>query len=256
MLISNTILFALVNPTHFTDKSTLSTGSIVLWNWGLTINSTIQNPTHTFPTSGAFPVNLEVKSDSGCTHDTTLMVIVNSKPIAAFSYSPNPIYLSNPTICFLNTSTNSISNFWNFGFTGLGSTSSTISPCPIIFPNQKEDTYPIKLIVINQFGCIDSVTINVVLLNGNVLYIPNTITPNGDNLNDAFLPIMTGVEQYELTIFNRWGEKIFTTSDQKTGWDGKHEELIAQQGVYIYKIRIKNKSGEVSEINGHINLIR
>ena len=93
-------------------------------------------------------------------------------------------------------------------------------------------------------------------MKGNVLFIPNSFTPNEDNLNDIFLPIMEGIDQYNLIIFNRWGENLFETTDQAQGWNGKHKTITVQQGIYIYRITTKNKSGEVNEITGHINLIR
>ena len=243
-------------PTSFTDISSISSGAITQWKWNFTGGSVIQNPSYTFPTSGVFPINLEVKSDSGCIHDTTLMVVVHPKPTASFNYSPTQIYLLNPNVCFTNTSANATTYQWNFGFAGAGNTSSLNSPCPITFPNHTEGTYLVKLIAINQFGCVDSVTMNITLLKGNVLFIPNSFTPNEDNLNDIFLPIMEGIDQYNLIIFNRWGENLFETTDQAQGWNGKHKTITVQQGIYIYRITTKNKSGEVNEITGHINLIR
>jgi gliding motility-associated-like protein len=124
------------------------------------------------------------------------------------------------------------------------------------FPSDKEGTYTVKLFATNQFGCTDSTSINVIISKGNILFIPNSFTPNSDDINESFKPITEGVVSYYFVIFNRWGEKIFETEDLNSGWDGKHKDEEAQHGSYVYRILIKNKSGEINEVIGHINLLR
>lgn len=66
--------------------------------------------------------------------------------------------------------------------------------------------------------------------------MPNAFTPNGDGINDVFAPYITDAVKYELTIYNRWGEKLFYTNDMQQGWDGKNNERAAQIGVYFYMV--------------------
>ena len=81
----------------------------------------------------------------------------------------------------------------------------------------------------------DSVT---VLWGQSAFYLPNAFTPNGDGLNDEFKPVQKYdfVNTYHLSIFSRWGEMIFETSDINQGWDGSYKGNPSQQGSYIYKI--------------------
>ena len=75
-----------------------------------------------------------------------------------------------------------------------------------------------------------------------VLYMPNAFTPNGDGLNDAFGGIGEGITEYNMQIFNRWGELIFESNDLNNQWDGKNHNEMSPMGVYVYKINAKGPS--------------
>lgn len=72
-----------------------------------------------------------------------------------------------------------------------------------------------------------------------VLYMPNAFTPNGDGLNDAFGGIGEGITEYNMQIFNRWGELIFESNDINNQWDGNYHNVMSPMGVYVYKIIAK-----------------
>ncbi len=87
------------------------------------------------------------------------------------------------------------------------------------------------------------------------IQVPNAFTPNGDGLNDTFKPIITKpdlVVQYHFTIFNRWGECFFETSDPAEGWDGKDE----MAGVYNWVVSYSNKMGKNYQLRGVVSLIK
>ena len=71
------------------------------------------------------------------------------------------------------------------------------------------------------------------------LFLPNTFTPNNDNLNDVFAVYDNELIDYQIWIFNRWGEQIFYSNDSKLGWDGKFESAVSQDGVYAWRIVYK-----------------
>jgi len=86
------------------------------------------------------------------------------------------------------------------------------------------------------------------------LYIPNAFVPSQHSLNNVFLPIGAFIDNsdYILTIYNRWGQKIYETADPNKGWDGGgHEE-----GVYAYTVQYKTSIGEYRQRSGTVNLIR
>jgi gliding motility-associated-like protein len=80
--------------------------------------------------------------------------------------------------------------------------------------------------------------------------IPNAFTPNGDGLNDVFLPFVQEVKQYQLTIYNRWGEQVFASQNPAQGWDGTYNNTLAPVGVYSYTL---SYSGFLSQISRKYN---
>ena len=87
------------------------------------------------------------------------------------------------------------------------------------------------------------------------IYIPNAFTPNGDGINDSFSPQGQGfdAEDYELSIFNRWGDVIFLTRDSNSGWAGSYGGRIVPEGAYAYRIDVKNQlDGSNHAYDGHV----
>ncbi|MBK8845813.1 MAG: gliding motility-associated C-terminal domain-containing protein [Bacteroidetes bacterium] len=101
--------------------------------------------------------------------------------------------------------------------------------------------------------CSDTASIFVEVYDSNDgLFIPNAFSPNGDGQNEIFAAIKAGDYLfYNLSIFNRWGKKIFETSDLQKGWDGSYDGELCQAGEYYYQVYLKtarniqNKSGKV-----------
>jgi len=133
-----------------------------------------------------------------------------------------------------------------------------------IFP---EDTgvYCTRLHVITDAGCEDD-TVRCLLIDGiyNV-FVPNAFTPNGDGLNDHFFPKGIGInptDGYQLLIFNRWGEIIWTGSALDNEWDGtaaaKGSSDIVQNDVYIWKLKTTEvtRKGYDHEYIGHVTVVR
>lgn len=105
-------------------------------------------------------------------------------------------------------------------------------------------TYPITLVVQNGV-CIDSITKYVVVEEELILYVPNTFTPDGDEFNNAFVPILNTAydyQNYSFNIFDRWGELIFESHNPLVGWDGTYLGKLCKEGQYIWKIEVKEKN--------------
>jgi gliding motility-associated-like protein len=92
------------------------------------------------------------------------------------------------------------------------------------------------------------------------IYVPNSFTPNGDGLNDLFVPQGIGIDQarYELWVFDRWGNLVFYTNEWGKGWDGKMQEGsdVCQVDTYVWKIDVADQKGKRHLLIGHISLIR
>ena len=242
--------------TSLYDNSTISSGSIVKWDWSLGKTPAFPTNSTTFSSSGAYPVTLEVTSNTGCKDDTTINSIVYPLPKIDFNFSPLDINLFNTKVCFYNLSAGATNFSWDFDFVGINGKSNLTSPCTVTFPNKKGNTYSVTLTGISKNGCIDSITKIISITENYILYIPNSFTPNGDGKNDKLKIVTSGIKSFELIIFNRWGENIFMTTDFNHFWDGTHQGKNAPIGTYVYKVLIKTESGKIKEVIGHFNLIR
>jgi gliding motility-associated-like protein len=102
----------------------------------------------------------------------------------------------------------------------------------------------------------------VQVLRGGQLLIPNAFSPNlsgpgnENGQNDVFLPLMRGVQEFQMLVFNRWGELLYETKDPAQGWNGYFKGQLCPQDVYVYKIQAKFADGETITRVGDINLLR
>lgn len=87
------------------------------------------------------------------------------------------------------------------------------------------------------------------------IIVPNAFSPNNDSINDIFSISVLGIESYHLTIYNRWGEKIYTGTQHDKGWDGKFKHTLAPQGIYIYKLSAKAYNGSNIHRSGNVHLL-
>ena len=112
--------------------------------------------------------------------------------------------------------------------------------------------------VINEFGCIDIGEADVTV-SGSTFYAPNAFTPDGDGLNDVWMPIVSGVTAYELRITNRWGQTVFETTDPKEPWLGQFREdgqHYCPSGMYVFQVTYTDQIAYPREVRGHMFLIR
>lgn len=246
----------LTQPTSFTDSSYVSSGSIVNWSWNIPGTPTIPNPVYTFPIGGSIPITLTVTTDSACSDDTTINITVRPLPIPDFNFAPQEIFVFDTKVCFVNNTSGAVGYLWDFDFAGPDGTSILTSPCTVTFPDDSERNYNVKLVAVNQYGCKDSVYKEVSILDGFILYAPNTFTPNGDGKNELFQVFVEGIVEYEIFIFNRWGEEIFHSTDPMDHWDGMHDGLMSQTDAYVYRIIVKSKNNVTKEYIGQVKITK
>lgn len=121
-------------------------------------------------------------------------------------------------------------------------------------------TYTVVITDANGCTATDSVAVNDCppVIPEFTFYAPNTFTPNGDEKNDLFMGYGTYIQQYDLMIFDRWGEMIFRTNDINKGWDGKANNGLqrAQEDVYIYVVNLTDFYNKKHKFIGHVSLIK
>ncbi len=237
---------------------------ITLWNWdfGDGISSNAEDPVHFYSTPGTYFVILTVSTNGGCTSNNLsvpLTISAYPNPTAAFSVNATNLNLPYDVLILNNQSTGANSYYWEFGDAG---TSTLFSPQYVY---TSIGVFQVQLITMNQYGCADTAFAEVTT-DADVIF-PNVFTPNPNgtqggaydinNLNnDIFFPYSSGVIEFKVEIFNRWGEEIFESLDIKQGWDGYYRGAICQQDVYVWKAKIKLNNGKMFNKNGDVTLLR
>lgn len=107
-------------------------------------------------------------------------------------------------------------------------------------------------------GC--TTTDTIVVKQDCYMDVPNAFSPNGDGINDYFLPRplgAKGLSGFTMTIYNRWGQVIFETDNTEgRGWDGRYNNAAQPEGVYVYMIDAAFKDGQMERRQGNVTLIR
>ncbi len=117
----------------------------------------------------------------------------------------------------------------------------------------------VQVIGLGSNGCPDTAN---VMIPANVcckLYMPDAFTPNRDGINDDFGPVLqpaTNIFNYNINIFNRWGEKVFAAFDYNTHWDGIYRGQPAETGTYFYLLTAECPGGGKILRKGDVILIR
>jgi gliding motility-associated-like protein len=142
---------------------------------------------------------------------------------------------------------------WDFGDGTYGTDS-------IAFHSYQETgEYDVLLKVTTDYNCIDTLVKKVIIEEYN-LFIPNAFTPNSseDNINEEFRPYGFGISEFQMNIYSRWGELIYSTTNIESGWNGQFDNsgTEVQIGVYLYYIKTKDVFGAIHKYTGEINLIR
>ncbi|WP_288370192.1 gliding motility-associated C-terminal domain-containing protein [uncultured Algoriphagus sp.] len=143
---------------------------------------------------------------------------------------------------------------WEWSF-GDGVSSTEKDPIHVY---QDPGTYEVKLTGYDIFGCSTNEVSSVQVITAEAqVVIPNAFTPNGDGLNDTFIPKIKNINSFTLEIFNTWGEKMFfTNSPESKGWDGTYKGQLLPAGNYLYRITYTDQDSNQKEKTGGVTLIR
>jgi len=187
--------------------------------------------------------------DYGCfKHSDTIDVNFFPKPI--FKYTITPKKGTNlDTIQFISLSEDVDNLFWEI------IDKQVFYDSAFVYRFEEDGRYEIYYNVVDKYGCVRSdysyIDIRTPFdLTYSKIFVPNSFTPNSDNINDLFMPSGAIIESYEMLIYNRWGELIYSEKDK--AWDGTG----VQSGSFRYVLVIKTKVGGKVEKNGLVYLVR
>ena len=215
---------------------------------------------YNFQSAGCFTVALTSTDGNGCVNSVSQndLVCVDLFPVAAFQWSPITPSLNNPLVEFTNLSLGNTTNQWNVNGVLSGNTDTQYT-----FSETIGSSFEACLEVSNQYGCADSVCYTVFVNREEMVFVPNSFSPNDDGLNDIFFPVLSGFNlneiQFEFGIYNRYGERIFYSQDPEQAWIGNAfgNEYYAQIDGYTWTLRIITSSfSEPIELTGSVVIIR
>ncbi|MFT7113986.1 MAG: gliding motility-associated-like protein [Candidatus Azotimanducaceae bacterium] len=247
----------------FQNKSYAWTTMTYLWDFGDGNTSANTNPSHVYQNSGDYTVTLTayVAGSDPCpgSYDTVMVdfITVYPSPTPGFITDRDVTTIFDPIITVANTSTDAITVEFDFD----DGTLVTNPPGGTYSHSYTEyGIYNITQTVTNQYGCQNSMTIQVEIESVYRFYAPNAFTPNGDGDNDVYYQkgIGFGNGSYALHIYTRWGEKIYYSNNILVGWDGFDikNNTPAPQGSYIYLTEITDNYGVAQKYRGTVTLMK
>lgn len=240
-------------PT-FTDLTPFPTGSINAqreWSFGDgEVAQTDSVIDHCYKNPGTYGITLTVITDKGCRKTVTWenYIEVYPNPEAEFIADPTETNILSPSINFTNLSNGADHFLWNFGDNDSVFTSESLH-------HTYSDTgvFTVRMIAATDFNCIDSIKSTIVISPYYTFYIPTSFTPNGDGLNDLFEIKGSYIQTCNLEIYDRWGKNFYNRSGTSgVSWDGAN----APQGVYVYKIKMKDTQNKDYEYIGQLTVLR
>jgi uncharacterized repeat protein (TIGR01451 family) len=240
------VTFMDASPTEPMDYS---------WEFGDGYSSLTDVPVHVYDLVGTFDITVTATSLGTCPATIAFpvanAVTVYPAPQAGFEVDPNIVELLTPNVNI--TSTADANSFVNYYISDGGSLSSANGE----YSFTDGGTFDIIQTVVSPEGCIAS-AMGEVIVNGTIFYAPSGFTPDGDNLNDVWLPVALGVTSYQMTVHNRWGDLFWSTDDPTDPWlggsaDGTH---FAPNGVYLWQVTYRDQLGFPVTKSGTVSLMR
>lgn len=230
----------------------------IQWNFGDGGTGDAISPTYTYKGVGTYTVDLSITSPIGCKTDTIFpdLIKVLPSPEAGFTFSPplEDLSILNPEVQFQDESRDANQIYYDFG-DGRNS----------IFPNpihiyQDTGRYQVTQFVTHPNGCVDSTVQWIDISPAVKFHLPNAFSPNADGLNDTYrgVGIMDGVQSFNMTIWNRWGQQLFSSNHPDDGWNGRVNNSggDAPAGVYVVHVSFVGPRGEHFSYKTFATLIR
>lgn len=175
--------------------------------------------------------------------------------VAGFEFQPTPANINAPTIYFTSTSFQATSFLWDFD--GLGT--ATGPTAAFTFNENEPGQYDVCLSAWNANGCTDTICHVVTIDDIIFTYFPNAFSPNGDGHNDVWGMVynIPDIAEFELKVFDRWGQPIFETTDPAVRWDGTSGGSPVKDGVYVFMLKYRTISVDHKrELAGHVTVVR
>jgi len=241
-------------PLNFFGHQSDSTTTITGWNWKLGDGtmSQEQNPVHAYNQGGTKILHLTANADDGCvSNDTTKQIQIEDLHLDAGN--DTSVQASIPF---------KLGARWTGDFNGILvlawsppnglNTTDGYDPTAIL---QNDQVY--YLSATTDIGCKALDSVKIMIYNSPGVFVPSAFTPNGDGLNDLLRPRYNGIKHLDyFSVYDRWGQLVFTTSDMSKGWDGKVRDQLQGNGVFVWIISAEGFDGKKFQLKGTTTIIK
>lgn len=254
-IVTNTTLFCTGTPITYSLSSAaqgLSYSWSVIPSKGLSSYTDLNNSDITLTFSGivTYTVSCTITDDSGASRTIHTTVTPARSAIASFNASLNAVGF--PTqLVLTNYSSYSLKHYWRFNDNSVDSSEN------VIRDYTAGGSYSVTLFVLGSKGCNDSSSYRFRISDSSSISLPNVFTPNGDGVNDVYIPVTRGIASLKAWVYNRNGILVCTWDKPKGGWDGHStsgEEC--SDGVYMVAVDAFGFDGKAYHLKGTITLIR
>jgi gliding motility-associated-like protein len=223
----------------------------IQYNWKFTDNTVLNGITANkiFPTEGQGSAKLYATATSAtvCNSDT---ITVNYNVIKAIANAGNDMVVGKNQLFNLQGASNGTIILWTPS--NLVSMPSSLNTSSQLLASQL-----FTLNVQTQEGCKATDKVYVTVVDTTVVYVPNIFSPNGDGRNDVLLPLYIGIKSLDyFTIYNRWGQKVFTTINILQGWNARFNNKEQPNGTYVYQLKAKDILGKTIVQKGYFIILR
>jgi gliding motility-associated-like protein len=253
----------------FLNLSDTASGGVQTYTWtfqgGTPFTSNLKNPTICYNLPGVFWVRLKVcnpyaKPGGSCAtiaKNAFIKVVDIPNTVISPIYKNNALFglsVADTTIRFGQSVTMNASGAKWYTWEPDYKISSLISPTVTVSPLKTEQY---RVIGCNSKRCCANDTVNVIVIEDcGEMYVPTAFSPNGDGTNDVLYVRGVCLESLNFMVFNRWGEKVFETTDIKKGWDGTYKGEEMNTGVFVYRLEGKTYDGKGYSSKGNVTLVR
>ncbi len=215
------------------------------WNFGDNLYSSQKNTQHIYVAPAAYPVQLTAMANNGCVSSASKNILIKQAHANA----------GNDFVVAANTS---------FQLSGSGGSSYSWLPATgLSNPGISNPVGSINndirylLTITTPEGCTDTASVKITVFKGSAVYVPTAFSPNNDGLNDVLKPSLIGIKTLDyFIIYNRWGQKIFSTSEMNKGWDGFYKGMQMESGTFVWVLKAIDQIGKSYNLKGSFILLR
>lgn len=246
--------YCINNKIKFTNLSKAANSLVLNWTWSFGLSTSgalIENPIYTYTEAGTYNVSLKVNY-AYCPSLSSNLI----KKVTIVQPTLNKKY----DTVFAEANTNKIISARNIGISYNWKPNIGINDTSIMSPVFKYDlrqSYQIK--IVEKSGCVitDTLVVAIIKKEGDIIFVPNAFTPNGDGQNDQLAPFFVGIKKFiSFSVYNRWGQLLYKTENQGLGWDGTYNGSIQPIETYVWMCEVLDENDSIVRKVGQTILIR